>query len=187
MKMELPSPKSRNVYLHTEVNQASALNVIKEIREIEDSDKEIAKLYAAMNFIYKPEPIKLSIDSYGGSVYQVLGLIGVIESCTTKVDTIVTGCALSCGFLLSICGNNRYASKHSTFLYHQVSTMAWGTIQQLQEDMKETKRVQSKTEQITLQHTKISRERLREVKKQKLDWWIDPKTALELGIIDYIL
>ena len=65
----LPKPKARNLYLPEQVTQESMNKLTKSIIEINEDDKYLVKLYGINGVKYKPQPIKLYIDSYGGAVY----------------------------------------------------------------------------------------------------------------------
>ena len=183
----LPVPKSRNLYLPKQVDQASMNELTKGILEINESDKHLSKLYSVYNLEYTPSPIKIFIDSYGGKVYQCFGLIGVMESSDTPVHTIVTGAAMSCGFIILINGHKRIAYNHATPLYHQVSTGFFGKVKDMEEALEETKRLQSKIESMTLRLTNISKKKLNDILKNKKDWYMTAESALELGVIDSII
>ena len=86
---DLQTPKERNLYLAKQVDQSSINEITKSIIEICENDEYLIKLYALHDIIYKPKPIKLYIDSYGGHVYQCLGLLGVMKNAKTPVHTIV--------------------------------------------------------------------------------------------------
>ena len=183
----LPIPRARNLYLPKQVDQASMNELTKGIVEINEDDAHLKKLYEVYGLSYNPRPINIYIDSYGGMVYQCFGLIGVMENSATPIHTIVTGAAMSCGFLILINGHKRFAYKHATPLYHQVSSGSFGKIQDLEEHLDETKRLQTKIEEMTLRLTKISKKRLREVLKNKVDWFMTAESALELGVVDSII
>jgi ATP-dependent Clp protease protease subunit len=182
-----PMPKDRNLYLSAQVNQQSMLDLTKHIIEINEDDKKLRKLYKLYNFKYKPTPIKIHIDSYGGSVYQCFGLLGVMAASKTPIHTIVTGCAMSCGFMIAITGHKRYAYDKATLLYHQVSSFAAGKLKEIEEDVIETKRLQKMIEDHTLANTKITKARLKESYKAKEDWFIPVEEAVKLGVVDKIL
>lgn len=185
--IELPKPLKRKLYLAAQVDQASMNGLTKSILDINDSDKELEKIYKVYDIEYNPKPIEIVIDSYGGAVYQCMGLLGVMNQSKTPIHTIVTGAAMSCGFMILIHGHKRYAYEHATPMYHQVSTGFWGKIQDLEEDYKETKRLQKKFEKLTLEKTKINKSRLKEVLKTKYDWFMDADEALKEGVIDEII
>jgi ATP-dependent Clp protease protease subunit len=182
--MNIPEPKERSLYLAKQVDQASINEISKSILEINESDEQIMKISEIYGFSYVPKPIKLYIDSYGGYVYQCLGLLGIMEKSNTPLHTIVTGCAMSCGFLISIAGHERYGYSGSTYLYHPVSSFTGGQIKQMEEDLMETKRLQKIIEDHTLRFTTIKKEKLKDIYEKKIDWFIDSKEALKLKIID---
>ena len=70
---------------------------------------------------YNREPIKLYINSYGGSIYDMWGLIDVILNSKTPIYTYCTGYAMSAAFKIFLAGHKRYCYKHSIFMYHQMS------------------------------------------------------------------
>ena len=183
----LPAPKARNLYLPKQVDQASMNELTKSIIEINEDDAHLKKLYAVYGLNYDPKPINIYIDSYGGQVYQCFGLIGVMERSETKIHTIVTGAAMSCGFIILINGHKRFAYRHATPLYHQVSSGFFGKVKDLEEKLEETKRLQKKIEDMTLRLTKISKKKLSDILKNKIDWFMTADSALELGVIDEIL
>lgn len=187
MAVNLELPKERNLYLQKQVDQASMGDLTQKIIEINEDDARLKKLYDVYGIEYKPKPIKIYIDSYGGQVYQCFGLLGVMEKSKTPIHTIVTGCAMSCGFMILISGHKRFAYKLSTPLYHQVSTTKSGTLKEIEEEMIETKRLQETIEEITLERTKITKKKLKEIYDGKIDWFMSAKEAVELGVVDEIL
>lgn len=180
-------PKERNLFFTKQVDQATIGDLTQKIIEINEDDVRIGKLYSIYDIEYTPKPIKIYIDSYGGNVYQCFGLLSVIENSKTPIHTIVTGCAMSCGFMMLISGHRRFAHRLSTPLYHQISKGGWGTIKELEESLEEGKRLQKILEKEVLNKTDITKARLKEVFEQKIDWFMDPEEAKKLGVIDEII
>ena len=187
MPTTLPVPRDRNLYLPKQVDQASMNDLTKGIIDINENDEYLKDLYTVYNLDYKPQPIKIYIDSYGGQVYQCFGLIGVMEKSKTPIHTIVTGAAMSCGFMILINGHERFAYQHATPLYHQVSSGFRGKVKDIEEKLEETKRLQKKIEDMTLKLTSISKKKLSDVLKNKVDWYMTADEALKLGVIDEII
>jgi len=183
----LDLPKDRNLYFTKQVEQNSIGDLTQKIIEINEDDMRLAKIYAFHDIEYKPKPIKIYIDSYGGNVYQCFGLLSVMKRSKTPIHTIVTGCAMSCGFMMLISGHKRFAHELSTPLYHQVSSAAWGKLKDMEQDVEEAKRLQKIIENITLDRTNISKSKLKEVLEQKIDWFMSAEEALKLGVVDEIL
>jgi len=187
MAEQLPLPMKRDLFFTKQVDQASIGELTQRVIEINKDDDHLKKVYSIYNLNYEPDPIKIYIDSYGGYVYQCFGLLSVIERSQTPVHTIVTGCAMSCGFMMLICGHKRFAHRLSTPLYHQVSSGAFGTLKEMEEKIEETKRLQAQLEDIVKEKTSISKKKLKEIFDNKKDWYMTAEEALELGVIDEIL
>lgn len=183
----LPNPRYRNLYLNKQVDQDSIGELTKEIININEEDEHIEKLYDVHNLAYKPKPIKIFIDSYGGSVYQCLGLISIIEKSKIPIHTIAIGAAMSAGFDILICGHKRFCYSLATIMYHQVFHRTSGETKKMEEDLIETKRLQKKMEDMVIAKTKITKEKLKEVYKSKIDWYMSARQALKYGVVDKIL
>lgn len=185
--INLPSPYQRNLFLAKQVDQDSINSITKSIIEINESDEYVSKIYEAHDLNYTPKPIKLYIDSYGGYVYQCMGLLSIMKSSKAPVYTIVTGCAMSCGFLISVSGHKRFGYSKATYMYHQVSSVAVGKVKDLEDDVIETKRLQKMIEDITIENTRITEKKLDRIYKTKKDWFMDSFEALKLKVIDEII
>ncbi len=187
MNKTIEAPMERNLFFTEQVDQSSISKLTQSIISINEHDLYLKKIYEIHNITYEPKPIKLIIDSYGGMVYQCFGLLSVMENSKTPIHTIVTGAAMSCGFMMLISGHKRFAHKLSTPLYHQVSSVAWGKLKDMEEDVDETKRLQALLEKITLEKTTIGSKKLKEVYEKKQDWYMSADEALKLGVVDEIL
>ena len=183
----LALPKNRTLHFAKQVDQTTILELTKSIVDIVEDDEYLKGLYGLHGLDYQPLPIKIYIDSYGGQVYQCMGLLGVMERSTTPIHTIVTGVAMSCGFLITIAGHKRFCYPTSTLLYHQVSSVSAGTLKDIDDDVIEMKRLQKWIEDLTTRKTGIKKAKLKEVYKEKIDWYIPANEALDLGVIDEIL
>lgn len=164
-----------NILYLTDLDQENNVDsIIKSILEINEYDKPSS-------------PIKLYINSYGGDVYQFFGLIDVILTSTTPVYTYTLGAAMSCALLVALAGHKRFAYKHSTFMYHQISLGEWDVAKNLEEDLLETKRLHKLIEDIVLDKTTITKQQIEDVHNHKKDWYISPGEALKYKIIDQII
>lgn len=183
----LQLPMHRDLFFAKGVDQASIEEISIKILEINRDDEKLKKLYDVYGIEYNPKPIKIYIDSFGGSVYQCFGLLSIMEKSKTPIHTIVTGAAMSAGFMILIHGHKRFAYEHSTVMYHQVGTASWGKLKDIDEDIDEAKRLQLKIEEMTLKKTKISKNKLDKVYVRKKDWYMSAQEALKNGVIDEIL
>lgn len=136
------------------------------------------------------KPIDILINSCGGKVSDGLSLISLIESMKDEgwtINTINTGYALSMGFLISICGTNRYCYRYSTYMLHDVSMSLEGKFMSVQEEMHEINRTRNTIKEIVLKYTNLTEEDVEEIWKLKQDKYYSAKEAVELKISDAIV
>lgn len=183
----LPLPSGRDIIFSKDVDAESMAKITERILEVNEEDAYLEKLYKIHDINYTRKPIKIYIDSYGGYVYQCFGLLSVIDKSKTAVHTIVTGAAMSCGFMILIHGHKRFAYENATPMYHQVSDGIQGKVKDIQEDLKETLRLQERVEEMTLTRTKITKKKLKKIYKTKRDWYMTAKEAKKLGVVDEII
>ena len=134
--------------------------------------------------IEERKPIKIYIDSCGGSLTDAFTIIDSIRMSKTPVITIATGCAYSAGFFIFISGHKRIAYPHASFLYHEGSATNGGTAGQFRNfaDFYDIQLTQLK--QIVLDYTDIDEDEYNKHKKD--DWWMTAEDAINYGIADKI-
>lgn len=77
--------------------------------------------------------IPINIDSYGGQVYALMGMLELVRTSPVPVATYVATKAMSCGAVLFSAGTEgyRFISPNGTVLVHQVSSAAWGKVEDI--------------------------------------------------------
>lgn len=136
---------------------------------------------------FKREPIKIYVNSFGGEVYDMWALIDIIENSKTPIYTYCTGYAMSAAFKIFLSGHKRFATRHATFMYHQMSCYRYGKYQDLVEDRAEMDLLNSQNEAYVMERTKITQEYINEIREKKIDVYIHVEEALKLGVIDEIM
>lgn len=140
--------------------------------------------------IEEREPITIRINSYGGYCYELWSIVGVVENLKQRgyvVNTVCMGKSMSCGFILFCAGVNRKMYKYSTLMYHSVSSGTYGKVSELEDNLKETQRLNDMAKEYVVANTKISMKTLEEMDKFKMDWYMDSDEALSLGVATEIL
>lgn len=134
--------------------------------------------------------IPVVIDSYGGSVDALLGMISIFQNSPVPVATILETKAMSCGVILFSCGtkNYRFASEHSTLMIHEVSNFSGGKLEELKSSLEYADLLNSKIFSILDQNTGHKKGFFKnELKKRNnSDWFLDAVGAKEIGIVDHI-
>lgn len=170
-----------------ELRQNPIIITVNEFTE-ESAQKFHSEMCAAHNSGQKVIPVE--IDSYGGQVYSLMSMIGAIKSSRLPVATIVQGKAMSCGAILASFGSEglRFMDKDATMMIHDVSSFAFGKIEELKADAREAERLNSKVYTMMARNcgkpddyfTKIIHD------KGHADWFLDAEEAKEHKLIDQI-
>jgi ATP-dependent Clp protease protease subunit len=134
----------------------------------------------------KTAPINLMINSPGGDIYEMFGIIDYIESLDVKVNTICRGRAFSAAAIILTCGTgNRMMSRRSTVMFHQSSSFLGGKMSDITAYLDNVKSLE-----------KVIYGMLAEKTNKDADWWKDrmrndmfltSEELLEIGVVDQII
>lgn len=136
---------------------------------------------------FKREPIKLYINSDGGEVYDMWGLIDIMLNSKTPIHTYCTGHAMSAGFFIFLAGHKRFCYKHSTFLHHNPSFYRYGKYADMLETRTEVDHINMQIEQFVSERTNLSKEDIQTIRNLKQDFYIHSDKAIEYQIVDEVL
>jgi len=186
---DVNSQSSAEVALNSIANVLESESEEMTAKEREDSILAINKYKKGLlsQNTYDREPIHLYLNSFGGSGYDMLGLIDIIRNLKTPVYTYCFGKCMSAGLILFMVGDRRYISRNSTLMLHQLASGYIGKVQDMVENVDEMERMQNLVEDLIMLHTHIDEEYLQEVRYRKLDCYIDAEQSIELGIADEII
>jgi ATP-dependent Clp protease protease subunit len=175
---------SRTIVLSSEIDDFIVSDILQYISDINDYDDD-----GCDNIIeYSRKPIKLIINSFGGSVYDGFALIGVIENSKTPIHTYCYGSAMSMALLVLTSGHKRFGHRLATFMYHEcLDEMSYDKLSNLKENLEETKRIMDIYDGFLMEKTSLKKKQLDDIKRLKKDWYISPDDALKYKIIDKII
>jgi ATP-dependent Clp protease protease subunit len=144
-----------------------------------DDEAEENKSFDRKNF-----PIRIFINTNGGSATEVFSCISAIENSKTPVWTYAMGKAYSGGFYLLLAGHKRFCQKYSTMMYHQIQTgTSQADMKTSMEHIEETIRLQEMFNKFVLERTKIKSKHLLDVNAKKLDWYMGFEDAIKYGVV----
>ncbi len=133
------------------------------------------------------EPLRIVIDSPGGSVIDGLHLYDAIQElrATHHVTTVGMGMAASMAGILLQAGDVREMSANAYLLIHEVSSGASGTVTAMRDETQFLEALNSRgMDLLTARSTMTTEEVLDKIARK--DWWLDADAALEYGFIDTI-
>jgi ATP-dependent Clp endopeptidase proteolytic subunit ClpP len=168
------------IYYYSGVTRESVVELNHKLSELE------AKHLTVSNVLeIEPPPIRLYINSGGGSITAGIASMDTISRCKVPVYTYVDGFCASAATFLSIVGVKRYISKNSYMLIHQLSSNLWGKYSEIEDEKKNLDLMMETIRNVYTEYTKVPIEELDEILKHDLMW--DAKTCLKYNLVDRIV
>lgn len=194
MNIEPVDKKDKLILFFGEIKSSSVEAAVKDLCKINTDDGkyvEKMQMWAEKNNLlidtFSLDPIQFHFSTQGGSCYDGLSLYDAIESSLTPVEITCYGRIMSMGIVVLLASNVRKAHRNTTFLIHQASGLAFGSLSEVEASVEEIRRINDIIFNIIISKTKISEERLKEVLGYKQNWIFTANEALELGVITEII
>jgi len=176
---------NRQLFLNGDINSYTVQSIIYDIIQINHEDKQKEEHAALNNLpILSREPIKLFINSPGGSVYDGFALIDAIRNSRTPIHTIALGSAMSMGMLIYSVGHKRYVGDYATLMFHDVSSAVADKLETIRDKVGELNRIQAMICTVVVNNSKVPLEILANKLSQREDWYISANEAIDLGLAD---
>jgi ATP-dependent protease ClpP protease subunit len=169
-----------HIYFYSGVTTKSCMNLNIEIRKIANDIMSNRN-----NFKNLDTYIYIHINSFGGSVFAAMSTIDTIINCPIPIVTIIEGAAASAATLISVVADHRIITRNSFMLIHQLSSMTWGKMEDLEEEMGNLRKLMNRIKKIYTDKTKLKGIELDEILKHDI-WW-ESKKCLEVGLVDKII
>lgn len=133
------------------------------------------------------KPIKIFLNSYGGSADTCLHLIQVIEESRIPIHIHVLAMAASAGLYITVAGHHRVGYKNSIFLLHKGSINVGGNAGAAEDTMDFYKGpVQEKFDDLIIRRTKIDENKLKKIKRNET-YCLGQDALEEYGFIDELI
>ena len=172
--------QDNKIYFYAGVNRDACSELNKKISELETKAITLSN-----NLDVDAPPIKIFINSGGGSIVSGVSSMDTILRCKVPVWTYVDGFAASAATFMSVVGSHRFMSRNSYMLVHQLSTSFWGTYANFEDEKQNVDLMMKNIKNVYKEYTKIPMKKIDEILKHDLMW--DAKTCLEYGMIDEII
>ena len=174
------SVHENKIYYYAGVNRESASELNKKIGELESKSLTLSNSLGIL-----APPIKLLINSGGGSITAGISSMDTILRTTVPVYTYVDGFAASAATFLSVVGEKRYMSRNSYMLVHQLSSNFWGKYSEFEDEKQNLDLMMKTIKDVYKKYTKLPMKKLDEILKHDLMW--DANTCLKYGLVDEIV
>ena len=178
--MSKPEGKYRKILLSEDITNTSVKDIIKEIMEINEDDNFKEADYRD----WERKPIKLFINSFGGSVYDGLALVDVIKQSKTPVHTISIGSSMSMGLWIYLAGHKRYIGENATLMFHDITTWAWDKSEGIKQELNEMLRLQKIICNEMISTSLVKPDTLGDYITRKAEWYIPADEAIRLKLAE---
>ena len=186
--IKLPDPTLLDYYKRLNnreilINQGIDDGIVEWTQEIIDWNKEDKDI----KDYSKRKPIKIFINSNGGSLNAIMELITICNLSKTPVYAIGMGKCYSAGglLLMGIPKGNRYILSTTEALVHDGSTGSMGDTGKVLDDLEQTKKTEEITKQFILDHTTIPEELYD--KNYRRNWWLTSDEIINYGLADHVV
>ena len=167
------------IMFYGEVNEDNAKLLNKTLRNM-DKDLQIVKVKYGVDV-----PIKLYINSYGGSIFAGFSTVDTIKSLVIPVHTYIDGAAASAATLISVVGEKRFIHRNSYMLIHQLSSVMWGKYEEFKDEMENLDLLMARIKEIYKEHCSVPKKELDEILKH--DLWLDSAKCVKWALVDEIV
>ena len=123
---------SNDIFFYTSVSKKSILDLNKKIHSLRS---EFQVIKCGYNYSDFNPSINLHINSNGGSLLDCFASLDLLNKEQFPVTSIVEGSAASAATLMSVVAKQRFITKHSFMLIHQLSGGMWGKFEEMKDDM----------------------------------------------------
>lgn len=164
--------KERVIYLNSDIDEGSLEVIQKAFDEFE---------------VVPDKPIRIEISSYGGSVYDMFGIIDRIKSSPCQVITRGLGKIMSAATFILAAGDERSVGPNSWVMIHQASDVVRGNTDELNHNISHHNMVQDQMYDL---YAKLSGDKKISAKQFKKlctkDHYIRAEEVLEIGLVDHV-
>lgn len=173
-----------HVYFYADVDSDRCLALMRSIREI---DTRLRNEYTSRSLPeeYPLTPIWLHIHSPGGYLFAGLSIADQLGAIKSPIYSIIEGYCASAATLISLSCTERYIMPSAFVLIHQVSTFAWGTYEQLKDEVHLLDMLMRTLTGFYAKHTKMKEGELKELLQH--DSWFNAEQCIEKGLADAML
>lgn len=165
--------RARVIYLNEEIEEGSLHLILKSFDELERGEN--------------PGPIRIEVSSYGGSVYDMLGIIGRIKASPCHIETRGFGKIMSAATFILAAGDERFMDRHSWFMMHQMSDWVKGKVSDMKIELEHSLQLERQMNKLYEEFSKGKTKAKTFEKLAHNNCYLNPEQVLKLGLVDKII
>tara|TARA_Y100000310_G_scaffold325016_1_gene387820 strand:+ start:1460 stop:2095 length:636 start_codon:yes stop_codon:yes gene_type:complete len=180
----------RTFGIYGEINEESCSTVISHLYALRNSGKYTLS-HNNEEIKEECDPLEMIISSEGGHVTEMFAVYDVMRQVQQEceIHTMGLGKVMSAGVLLLAAGTTgkRKIGKHCRLMLHSIAGGDFGSIRQLENNIKEVKWYQQQYIEALSRSSNMSMRQLKAIFRKKSDTYFDAAQALKWGIVDEIV
>lgn len=177
-RFQLEDLDNRRLYINCDIDETVIDSIAYHILRYNRLDKGLS--------IKERKPIIIYLNSPGGSVTAGFGVIDSILTSKTPVYTVNLAECYSMGFLIFLAGSKRFAMPSSTYLCHDGSSFAYGSMSKLKDRMEfELGQMEQYIREYVVSRTNITEDEY--IKNYRKEWYFYSEEAKNLGVVTHIV
>lgn len=142
------SLSERKIYLNTAIDENIVETAMAQILKWNKEDKGVA--------VEERQPIKLYINSVGGSVFEGLVLCDIIKNSKTPVHGVVLAYGYSMGCIIFLATHKRFMFENSSLLIHDGQTALSGSANKVKDIQMFYTKLDERLKKIVLDNSTIT-------------------------------
>ena len=139
----------------------------------------------------RPEDVHLLISTGGGAVYDMFGIIDIMNIVKRRRDiaTLGTGKVFSAGVPLLASGTKgkRFVTRNVRIMMHRCSTASMGTTADMKSSHDEMRLMEDQMVQVIAENSKLSVGEIHNMFSRNTDEYFSAQEAIEMGLADEII
>jgi ATP-dependent Clp protease protease subunit len=179
----------RSFAIYGEINEEQGREAIQALQILHD--KICAEQSRSENPDEPCDPIELFVSTEGGHVQDMFAIYDCMRLVKRDCDieTFGVGKIMSAGILLLAGGTpgKRKVGKNCRLMMHSVQGGHFGSIKELETDIREVRWYQQQLTSALLEETKLSLKELKAIFRKKTDTYFSAEQAVKWGIADEIV
>lgn len=133
----------------------------------------------------KSRPVTVKVNSPGGEIFAAAAIRAILQDYPARVTADIIGLAASAATVVVGGANVVKMRDTATFMIHDPSTIAWGTIDEMQQVVDILKTVKETILNGYETRTGLKRDHLSQL--MKAETWMTAQEAKELGFVDEVI
>ena len=161
---------SRQVFLTNVIDEKNTVNIIKELKALNEIDNK---------------PITMHINSRGGYMQEGLAIIDTMRIIKAPIITVITGIAASMAGIVAVTGAIRAITRNAVWMGHNGHGSYDDYFEKIYDEVNYLKQLEKQVFNILKKKTKLTIKELTKIKHGEL--WLFAKEAKKKNIVDFII